>query len=99
MANTHTLPSDSYYIFSEVDGKSLNLCDDTSVAREPVVVGNKQLLFRIQAVDPSNNIYTIWTEGHGRHIRGGDVHIYGSVDRATPQRWIITYQPSRNAYK
>ncbi|KAL4064468.1 hypothetical protein V8B97DRAFT_1917023 [Scleroderma yunnanense] len=99
MTNTRRLPPDVYYIFSEVNNKPLNICHHPPAVREPVVVSDEQLLFRIQpAGDPSRNTYTIWTEDHRRHLRGIDGHIYASLDRMVVQEWVITYHESRGAW-
>ena len=60
------LPSDSYYIFSKVDNKFVNLCDtDPSLVREPLVVGNEQVLVSILLLGRPSAITTSGTNSSG----------------------------------
>ena len=62
----HYLPRDSYYIISKVDNKFVNLCDtDPSLVREPLVVGNEQVLVSILLLRRPSAITTSGTNSSG----------------------------------
>jgi len=106
MDDIHNLSAGEFHIFSDVNGRPIDLCRTPRAAREPVIVGNTTLRvgvvlcthcccgnnpgyqqFTFKAVPGSKNIYEIWADG--RHIRNVDDHIYGSLDRMLPQKWIV----------
>ena len=64
--NMAHLPLDSYYIVSKVDNKFVNLCNtDPPLLREPLVVGNKQLLVSILLLRHPSAITTSGTNSSG----------------------------------
>ena len=68
--NMAHLPPDSYYIFSEVDNKFVNLCNtDPSLVREPLVVGNEQVLVSILLLGRPSAITTSGTNSSGSSQR------------------------------
>ncbi|KIM52228.1 hypothetical protein SCLCIDRAFT_572429 [Scleroderma citrinum Foug A] len=90
MNDIHNLSSGEFYIFSDVSGRPIDLCRIPPAPREPVIVGEERLGFRF--ITAGENTYEIWTGD--RHIRSVGDHIYGSLERIVPQKWVIIARAS-----